>query len=206
MNVTEIVQLAPADSVALPVGHVFVWAKSPGSASASEMSLIDRSAFPVLVNVTDCGALAVPNGSAANAKLVGLRPTVGAGATPLPLRLTVWGVPTALSLTVRLAVRDPEAVGPNVTTIVQLPPAASVALPLGHVSLSEKSPAFAPVTPILLIVSAAVPELVNVTVRAPLVDPTNWFPNETLVGVSVTAGAGEEVPWLNALRMLAVVF
>ena len=44
--------------------------------------------------------------------------------TPVPLRLAVWGLPAALSLTVSVAVRVPVAVGVNVTLIVQLPPAA----------------------------------------------------------------------------------
>jgi len=58
----------------------------------------------------------------------------------------------------------------------------------------------------LLIVSAAVPEFVRVTVCAALDVPTVWLAYVKLAGDSVTAGAGVDPPLLNALRMLAVVF
>ena len=45
----------------------------------------------------------------------------------------------------------------NVTEIVQLVPTASVRGLSGHVFVCAKSPAFAPVTPIQSIVSAALP-------------------------------------------------
>src|SRR5215216_5451786 len=44
--------------------------------------------------------------------------------------------------------------------------------------------------PIEPIVSAAVPEFVNVTFWAGLVVPTRWLPKARLVGAKVTAGAG----------------
>jgi hypothetical protein len=48
-----------------------------------------------------------------------------AGAVPVPERLTVCGLPAALSEMLTDAVRVPVAVGLNVTLIVQLPPAAT---------------------------------------------------------------------------------
>lgn len=44
---------------------------------------------------------------------------------PVPLSVTVWGLPAALSVTVRVPVRLPVAVGVKVTLIVQLEPAAT---------------------------------------------------------------------------------
>jgi hypothetical protein len=53
VNVTLIVQFAPAASVA---GHVFVWPKSPEAA----ITTISSGALPVLVKVTDWAVLVVP--------------------------------------------------------------------------------------------------------------------------------------------------
>ena len=75
--------------------------------------------------------------------------------TPVPLRLAVWGLPAALSLTVRVAVRVPVAVGVNVTLIVQLPPAATLEPQL---LVCAKSPLLVPVMAMLVIDSAALPE------------------------------------------------
>ena len=80
--------------------------------------------------------------------------------TPVPLRLAVWGLPAALSLTVRVAVRVPVAVGVNVTLIVQLPPAATLDPQL---LVWAKSPLLVPVMPILLMVTAKLPVLETVT-------------------------------------------
>ena len=64
------------------------------------------------------------------------------------------------------AVRVPVAVGLKVTLIVQLAPAATE---LPQVFVWAKSPALVPVTEMPLIVSAALPVLLNVTVCAELV-------------------------------------
>ena len=45
--------------------------------------------------------------------------------SPVPVRLTVWGLPVALSVRVTAAVRVPLAAGVKVTLIVQLAPAAT---------------------------------------------------------------------------------
>jgi hypothetical protein len=83
------------------------------------------------------------------------------GAVPVPLRATVCGLPTALSLILSVAVRVPVAVGRKVTLIVQLAPAAKV---LPHVCVWEKSLALVPVNEYPLIVSAAFPVFDRVTV------------------------------------------
>jgi hypothetical protein len=48
--------------------------------------------------------------------------TEAAGATPVPLKLTVCGLPLALSLMESDALRVPTAIGVNVTLIVQVFP------------------------------------------------------------------------------------
>ena len=88
---------------------------------------------------------------------------------PVPARGTLCGLPVALSVTEILAVRMPAPVGVKVVLIVQDVPTA---IDAAHVLLCRKSPAFAPVIPMLLIVSAAVPLLVSVTTLAGLDVPT----------------------------------
>jgi hypothetical protein len=88
-----------------------------------------------------------------------------------------------------VAVRAPLAAGVKVTLIVQVALAASVLGLMGQVSVSPKSLAFAPLTAMLLNMSAAVPLLVSMIARVALVVPTFWFPKLTLVGLRVTAGA-----------------
>jgi hypothetical protein len=104
---------------------------------------------------------------------------------PFPVKLTVCGLPEALSATESLAWRVPFAVGLNVTLMVQWALAERLA---GQLLLSLKSPLFVPVMLIPVMVSGALPELVSVTVCEELVEPTFSFPKLMLVGLSVTAG------------------
>ena len=102
---------------------------------------------------------------------------------PVPVRPTDCGLPPPLSVIMTEAVRVPVAVGVNVTLIVQL--AWAPTLP-PQVLVSAKSPGFAPLRLMLVIVIACTASLlVNVTVWAALVDPTAWLPKVRLVGVSV---------------------
>ena len=84
------------------------------------------------------------------------------GAMPVPERATVCGLPVALSVTVIVPGRLPTAVGVNVTLMEQLAPAAREA-PQVLVW------AYGALATMLVMFSAAVPELVNVTVCAALV-------------------------------------
>ena len=85
-------------------------------------------ALPLLVNVMLCAALVVPTNCDEKVKLVGARVTAGAGAVaPVPVRLTVCGLPLALSAMETAAVRVPAAVGLKVTLMMQLAVAARVA-------------------------------------------------------------------------------
>ena len=85
-----------------------------------------------------------------------------------PQRGTVCGLPAALSLTVKAAVRRPLAVGLNVTLMLQLAPAANE---LPHVWVWPKSPGLVPVMAIPVMLRLFVPTLVKVTVRGELVVP-----------------------------------
>ena len=85
--------------------------------------------------------------------------SVAPGATPVPLRLAVCGLPLALSVTVKVPVRVPVAAGWKVTLIVHLPAAASE---LPQLLVWAKSPLSAPVMAMLLIESAALPEFERV--------------------------------------------
>ncbi len=75
-------------------------------------------------NVTVCAALAVPINWLPNDKAAGLNKATPA-LTPVPLSGTLCGDPAAESVTSRLAVRVPAAVGVNVTEAVQCAPAAN---------------------------------------------------------------------------------
>ena len=90
------------------------------------------------------------------AKLVGAK--LALDAAPVPERSTVWGLPVALSVTVIVAGRLPIAVGVNVTLMEQLAPAAREA---PQVLVSP----YGALATMLVMFSAAVPELVNVTLR-----------------------------------------
>jgi len=83
------------------------------------------------------------------------------GTAPVPLKLTVCGLLLALSVMVRVALREPAAAGVKVTVIGQLPPDATLA---PQVFVWEKSPMFVPVMVMPEMASVAVPVLLSVTV------------------------------------------
>ena len=83
------------------------------------------------------------------------------GATPVPDKATDWGLPAALSVTVIVPGWLPVAVGVKVTLMEQLAPAATEA-PQVLVW------AYGALATMLVMVSAAVPPLVRVTVCAAL--------------------------------------
>jgi hypothetical protein len=156
LNVTLIEHLAPAATLD---PQPLVCAKSPGLAPVSAMLEMLKAAVPVFVSVTVWAALVEPTAWPAKARLLG--DTLAMGAVPVPLRLTVCGLPLALSVNVTAAERVPLAVGLNVTLIEHLAPAATLdPQPL----VWAKSPELAPVSAMLEMLNAAVPELVNVSV------------------------------------------
>jgi hypothetical protein len=131
VKVTLMVQLAPE---ATEPAQVFVWAKSPLAAIVSGV----RAPLPVLVSVSVCGALVVETVCAAKLNAVADRLTTGP--SPVPLSVTVCVLPVRLlllSVTVRVPVRVPGAVGMKATLIVQELLALTL---LPQVFVWEKSP------------------------------------------------------------------
>ena len=82
-------------------------------------------------------------------------------AVPVPVRVIDCGLPVALSVRARAAVRDPLAAGLKVTLIVHLAPAATLDPQL---LVCEKSLEPVPVIPMLVMLKAALPVLLRVTV------------------------------------------
>ena len=120
VNVTLMVQLPLA---ATEPPQVLVCPKSPGLAPVNPMPLMDRAAFPVLFSVKVWAVLGEPTFWLLKVRLVVVTPAMGA--LPVPVRLTVCGLPLALSAMLTEAVRPKMAVGVNVTLIVQVPFAAT---------------------------------------------------------------------------------
>lgn len=114
------------EPTATEVPQLFVSLKSP----VATMLLTLRFAVPVFDNVMDCGELLEPTKIPPKlrldppplGKLLGERLT--AGATPTPAKLTLCGLPGALSLIFRTFDRVPSWVGLKVILIEQVPPAA----------------------------------------------------------------------------------
>jgi hypothetical protein len=101
---------------------------------------------------------------------------------PVPVSDTVCGEPPASSVTVRVPLRVPPAVGVKVTETAQFAPALTLD---PQVLVSAKSPdALIDVT-----LNAAVPLLVSVMACAALVEPVFCAAKLRLVDESVAAGA-----------------
>lgn len=187
-KVTEIVQVALTASVAGATGQAFVCAKSPGFGPARPTLAIESGALPMFFNVTVCAGLVVPTVCAPKARLAGVNVT--AGSVPVPVSGTICGLPLASSAIETLALRLPVAAGENVTDTEHAVFTASVLGEVGQVLVCANSPAFVPVSPMLLIESGALPVFVNVTVCAAAVVPTRCDPKLKLDGESETAGPG----------------
>jgi hypothetical protein len=106
---------------------------------------------------------------------------------PIPVRLTDCGLPEALSVMLRVPVRLPDAVGVNVTLMVQFAPAATE---LPQVLVWAKSPLAE--TPVRF--SEALPVFASVTVCAALVVPTVWLVKVSEEAERLTTGAEAAAP------------
>ena len=122
-----------------------------------------------------------------NVKLVGDKVTAGAAtAAPVPERVIDCGLPVALSAMLIEPVCVPVAVGVKVTLIEQVPAAARVAGLIGQVLVWP----YWALAVMLVMVRAAVPQLVRVTDCGALVVFTVWLVKVKPVGDNETAGAG----------------
>ena len=85
------------------------------------MPVMLKLVVPTLVRVTVFAGLVVPMATVPKLKLVGESFAV----VPIPLSVTFCGLPAALSLMLSAAVGIPDAVGLNVTLMLQLDPTTS---------------------------------------------------------------------------------
>ena len=122
----------------------------------------------------------------------------------MPERATDCGLVDALWVTVKVAVRLPNAEGVNVTVMLQLFPAPSVLGLRGQFPAQAKSAgAVPPAIAMLLMVNATVCVFLNVAVAGALATPTAWLPKDKLEGVSfVCAKAGEPRRTTEAARII----
>ena len=111
-------------------------------------------------------------------------------ANPVPLSAMLCGEFDALSVMVTAAVRAPAAVGWKYPWMVQFAPTARLVPQLFAKTNDE---AFAPVTAMLEIDSAANPVLVRVTVCEVLDEPMNTEPKDRLVADNANTGCAEAV-------------
>jgi hypothetical protein len=136
-----------------------------------------------LVTVTDWPVAAFP--TRALPMFTEVLDKVTAGAVAVPVMLMDWGLPEPLSVTFKVPVRVPVAVGAKVTLMVQVLLTA-IGDAAAQLSVSWKSP----VAPTAVTVKVPDgPVFVRVTDCAELVVPTAWLENVRLGGVKVTAGA-----------------
>ena len=130
-------------------GQLFVSMKSLGFVPFKTIPDIPSEVVPGLDKVTFCGVLAVPAGCALNVRLEA--DSVIAGATAVPLKGTICGLPDALSVRLKVAIFVPLDSGVKFIATVQLAADASVPfegqelLPAGTIA---KLLAPTPVTPI----------------------------------------------------------
>src|SRR6185437_12174729 len=122
--------------------------------------------------------LAVPTASPENAIAVAERLTTGAF-TPVPVNPTVCGLPGASSGKLRPPLRAPAPPAVKVTCTVQAAPEAKV---VPQSVVSEKSPLFVPVKPIVVNVTVCEVEFVIVKSFTAEATPTARFPKSKLPG------------------------
>jgi hypothetical protein len=183
VNVTEIEHVADAASV---IPQVFAEiAKSVGFVPVRVIELMVNAALPVFVSVVDIALAVVLTVVFGKASMVGENDAPGA--VPVPVSVTVCGLPVALSVTEIAALKLAAEAGVKVTEIVQVAVTASVIPQV----LAEivKSVGFVPVSVMLLMVSGALPELVRTVDIAVAVLLTGVLGKASVVGESEATGA-----------------
>jgi hypothetical protein len=169
VKVTLTAQVFPCVTVA-PVQVSADFAKSPAFVPPRRADAMVRFAVPELVMVTVMGLLVVL--TCWPLKLSVELDGENAGAVPVPVRLTDCGLPVALSVKLKEALRVPMAAGVKVTLTPQLLPGVTFA-PVQESALLVKSPAFEPPSATVEMERVAVPVLVTVRLKGPLVVFTN---------------------------------
>jgi hypothetical protein len=187
VKVREIRQLVPAAS---DVPHVLVCVKLPAPAPVIPIPVMVSGALPLLVSCAVCTALVLPV-VAINVKEAGVIETIGAGtAVPVPVSETVCGEPEALSAMESVALKAAADEGVKVIEMRQFEPAAS---DVPQVLVCEKLLAPVPPRVMAVMLSAALPVLLSVTVCAALETPLVAV-NVNEDGVTEATGARTGVP------------
>ena len=159
--------------------------KSPALAPVTVMLLMAMDELSPFVRETDCDALPDPTVVLGKARPVTLALTTPLA--PRPLSATVCGLLASESLKFNVAVRVPVAVGPKIMFAVQLADGASV---MPHVLVKiEKSPGFAPLKVMPVMVIAVALPLVSVTTFCPPLLPIATAAHVTVVGETAAAAA-----------------
>src|SRR5262249_1613150 len=143
---------------------------------------------PLLVRVIACAVLVVLVICDAKVSDAGARPTVGAGATPVPLSGTDCGLPVPVSVMLDGTGGAQGGVGEKGAVRAHLQQARRG--PGGHVVVLGKSRAVVPVTAMLLVVSGPGPLLVRVIACAALVVLVVCDAKVSDAGARPTVGAG----------------
>ena len=174
LNVTPTEQPAPAP---MPVPQVLeAIAKGP----VMPMLVKPRDTLWRLVRVIVIGAEVLPVVTVPKFSVPAERVTGELVAPPVPLRVMVCGLVTALSVNVSVPATGPVAVGVKVTPTAQLAPAATL---VPHVLLAMLNPEL---TTAGLRVSATLKRFVRVTVLVELVFPTVTVPKLSELAENVT--------------------
>jgi hypothetical protein len=123
--------------------------------------------------------------------------------SPVPASVTVWGLPSALSVMVTAPVLAPPALGSKVTLRVQL--ALGATLDPQLLAWEES-----PLALMLSMLRVALPVLLRVTISALLVVPTVWAGNVKEAGESFTVVELPPVPvrltvWVSGLALSKMV-
>src|SRR5207253_1342324 len=158
-----------------------------GKSLEAANELIVKAAAPVFVSEIGRASWRERGWWLAKSRLVGANRTPGA--VPFPLSVMICGLPPASSASDSVPVRAPEAVGVKVTLMVQFAPAGKVAGLVGQALAPVLVAAKSPEAANELIVKAAAPVFVSVTVIGALVVASSWLPKSRLVGANPTPGA-----------------
>jgi hypothetical protein len=151
---------------------------APAKSPLVTILLKNSGKLPLFDTVTVCAALVVPTAWLLNVNEVGAIPI--ATATPVPVSVTVCGLPVALSVNVIVPLRTPADVGVNEIWNVHAGPPAAM---LGH--CASVAPAKSPLIAMLVNVTGVFPVFDTVNVSGELVDPKPSSPNGNGVGVIV---------------------
>jgi hypothetical protein len=151
---------------------------APAKSPVIEIFVNVTAVFPVFDTVNVSGELVDPNPSIPKGNgdgVIEIVPPVAA--VPVPVSVTVCGLPVALSVNVIVPVRVPVAVGRNEIWNVHGVPSTAM---LGH--CTSVAPRKSPLVTMFVNATGVPPVFDTVTACVALVVPTAWFPNVKLVG------------------------